>query len=77
MAEAKQRAAIRMTWDASSIEVESFDEALQHARKLGLHWFDIEEWQYANEQGSWVSLGGYAWDRAGRLVSIPASEGNE
>jgi hypothetical protein len=77
MAETKRTTTLRMAWDASLVEVESIRHAIRKARQLGLGWFDLQEWQYRNEKGSWVTLGTWAKDANDKFVSIPASEGNE
>jgi len=75
MVETKRTTRLRMTWDASAVEVESIRQAIRKARELGLGWFEIAEWQHENE--AWVVLGFWAKGKDGKFVSIPASEGNE
>ena len=63
---------LRMTWDATILVVQSLHAAVAIARKHGLTWFDLEEWNAARE--AWEAVGTWATDDAGKWVSIPASE---
>jgi hypothetical protein len=63
---------LRMTWDATIVVVHSTREAIAIAKKHGLTWFDLEEWNATRE--AWETLGTWATDDAGRWVNIPASE---
>lgn len=62
--------ALRMTWDASYVGVKTTQEAIAKAKRLGLHSFDLEEWNHVAQ--TWEPLGAWAVGHDGRFVSIPA-----
>lgn len=63
---------LRMIWDASILEVSTLREAVAKAKKLGLVWFDLEEWDPIFP--GWKPAGTWATDSTGRFLSIPGNE---
>jgi len=64
-------AAIRMTWDCSTVQVPDIRQAVRIARALELASFDIEEWDEHASMPGWTHRDTWATDGDGRFVSIP------